>query len=157
MEKLTIGQRFALTCPEGFRTLTKKEREKLNMPGGGESLCLANEAEHIMVSIGWKDVNALAGLLLYIIPPVTSTEAAVTQSMDRFGYKRERMLQRTIGGQGAKGFRYTYAAGGTDMVGESYVIRQGRSLTFFHAYFRAELRDQSLAQWERLLDGVTAL
>ena len=156
MEQLAIGDRFVLTCPEGFRELTQKERDKLNMPGGGESLCLANEAEHIMVSIGWKDVNALAGLLLHIIPPVTSTEAAVTQSMSKFGYRRETMLRRTIGGQEAKGFRYTYTAGGTDMVGESYVVRQGRSLTFFHAYLRAERRESSLPQWERLLDAVTA-
>ena len=77
--------------------------------------------------------------------------------MAPYGYRRETTLARQIGGQAAEGFRYTYAAGGTPMVGESYVLREGKSLTFFHVYLRAVLRDESIARWHRLLDAVKPL
>ena len=43
------------------------------------------------------------------------------------------------------------------MVGESYVTRQGRSLTFFHVYLPDELREQGLPHWNALLDAVQPL
>ena len=154
MNELKINGRFQLVCPEGFRPLTEAEREKLNTLGGGESLFLTNEEGHIAVSIGWKDVNAFAGFLLHLISPVSSVEASVNRAMAPYGYRKETMLERQIGGQIAKGFRYTYTAGNTPMVGESYVIREGRSLTFFHVYLREDQRDACLDQWNLPLDQV---
>ena len=157
MNELKINERFQLVCPEGFRPLTEAEREKLNTLGGGESLFLTNEEHHIAVSIGWKDVNAFAGFLLHLISPVSSVEANVNRAMAPYGYRKETMLERQIGSQLAKGFRYTYTAGDTPMVGDSYVIRQGRSLTFFHVYLPDELREQGLLHWNALLDAVQPL
>ena len=157
MSELKINERFRLVCPEGFRELTEGEREKLNTLGGGDSLFLTHEEGHVAVSIGWKDVNAFAGLLLHLISPVSSVEASVNRAMAPYGYRKETMLARQIGGQIAKGFRYTYTAGDTPMVGESYVIWQGRSLTFFHTYYRAAERETSLPLWEGLLDAVQGL
>ena len=157
MNELKINGRFQLVCPEGFRELTEGEREKLNTLGEGESLFLTNEEGHIAVSIGWKDVNAFAGFLLHLISPISSVEASVNRAMAPYGYRKETMLERQIGGQIAKGFRYTYTAGDTPMVGESYVIRQDRSLTFFHAYYRASERETSLPLWQGLLDAVQGL
>ena len=157
MEQLTIGKRFALTCPEGFRPLTGEEKDRLHMPESDDSLGLIWEEGRTVVSLGWKEVNAFAGLLLRILSPVTSTEASVSQAMAGYGYKRETRLSREIGGQQAEGFRYTYTAGDSPMVGETYVVRQGRSLTFFHAYLPAELREQGLARWNELLDGIRPL
>lgn len=154
MKPFVISDRFVLPCPEGFRTLSEKERNRLNMPGGGESLCLTNEDDRIVVSIGWKDVGAVAGLLLHLISPVSSMEATVNRAMAPFGYRRETMLTRQIGGQAARGFRYSYTADGTPMVGESYVIRQGRSLTFFHGYVPEAQVEKGLPQWHALLDAV---
>ena len=157
MNELKINGRFQLVCPEGFRELTEGEREKLNTLGEGESLFLTNETDHIIASIGWKDVNAFAGFLLHLISPISSVEASVSRAMAPYGYRKETMLERQIGHQPAKGFRYTYTAGNTPMVGESYVIHQGRSLTFFHGYLRASMRESSLPRWQELLDGVQPL
>ena len=157
MNELKINERFQLVCPEGFRPLTEAEREKLNTLGGGESLFLTDEEHHIAVSIGWKDVSAFASLLLHLVSPISSVEASVSRAMAPYGYRKETMLERQIGHQPAKGFRYTYTAGDTPMVGESYVIRQGKSLTFFHGYLRASMRESSLPRWQELLDGVQPL
>ena len=72
---------------------------------------MTNEEGHIAVSIGWKDVNAFAGFLLHLISPISSVEASVNRAMAPYGYRKETMLERQIGGQIAKGFRYTYTAG----------------------------------------------
>lgn len=157
MEQLTIGKGFTLTCPEGFRPVTKKERDRFHMPESEDSLGLIWEEGRTVASVGWKEVNALAGVLLHIISPVASVEASVSRDMAGYGYRKETGLDREIGGQRAQGFRYTYTAGDNPMVGETYVIRLGRSLTFFHVYLPAELREQGLARWNQLLDGVKAL
>ena len=157
MEQMTIGKRFTLICPEGFRTLSEEEKDRVHAASGADSLYLMREADRMIVSAGWKEVNALAGILLHVFSPVASMEAAVNQSMAGYGFRRETRLTRQIAGQKAEGFRYTYTAGDNPMVGESYVIRQGRSLTFFHAYFAAALRDQALVRWNQLLDAVEAM
>ena len=156
MSVFKIGTKFQLVCPEGFRPMTKDERANLRIAEDGDILCLTNEAEHMLVSIGWKEVNVGVSLLLRLIRPVKSVEASVTRSMGPYGFQRETSLAREIGGQNAEGFRYTYTAG-VPMVGETYVIRQARSLTFFHVYLRQELRDESLAKWNQLLDAVQTL
>lgn len=156
MKELTVNGRFKLLCPESFREMTEAERNQLNMQGQSDTLCLVSEAGHTAVSIGWKQVSAFASLLLNIISPVKSMEASVNQAMSAYGYRQEETLTREIGGRPAQGFRFTYTAG-VPMVGESYVIREGRSLTFFHVYTRAAQQAESLAAWNELLDAVKPL
>ncbi len=158
MEALKIGGRFKLVCPDGFRLTTAEEQDRLHrMSDEGETLCLVNEEGHMIVSIGWKEVNAFAGLVLRLIRPVSSVEANVNRAMAPYGYRKETDLSREIGGRPGQGFRYTYVADDTPMVGETYVIREDRTLTFFHVYYRAAMRDGSLAQWNGLLDAVQPL
>lgn len=81
----------------------------------------------------------------------------MSRDMAGYGYRKEARLSREIGGQKAEGFRYAYIAGDNPMVGESYVIRSGRTLTFFHVYLPEELREQGLPRWNELLDAVQPL
>ena len=154
MSTLKINDKFRLVCPEGFRPMTKQERAQLRIAEEGEILCLSNEGEHMAVSIAWKEINFAVGLILHLIRPIKSVEASVNRAMAPYGFKRETSLTRQIGGQNAEGFRYTYVAGGTPMIGETYVIRQTRSLTFFHMYLREANREDGLVQWNVLLDAV---
>lgn len=156
MNELTINDRFRLLLPESVRVMSDEEREKRDLPGDRDTLCLTDEAGSMIVSIGSKTVGAVANLILYLIKPAVSMEASVNQAMSGYGYRKETSLSREIGGCPAQGFRFTYTAGGP-MVGESYVVREGRSLTFFHVYLREDRRDACLALWERLLDGVQSL
>ena len=157
MEEIIISNRYAVPCPPGFRKLSGKELEKLSMLGEGSSECLKNEEQHVMVSIGWKEINAFSGFLLRLIRPVKSVEASISRAMAPYGYRRETDLTRRIGGSRAEGFRFTYTAGDVPMIGESYVIQEGKNLVFFHGYMQAELRGESLQVWSSLLDGVHAL
>ena len=52
MEQLTIGKGFTLTCPEGFRPVTKKERDRFHMPESDDSLGLIREDDRIVASMG---------------------------------------------------------------------------------------------------------
>ena len=154
MSVFKISDRFQLVCPEGFRLLTEQERARLRVAAAGDFLCMTSEEEHMTVSIGWKDIGAAANLILRVIPPVKSVEASVARSMDAYGFTLETYLSRQIGGQRAEGFRYAYTAEDTAMIGETYVVRQTRSLTFFHMYLRAANRENGLVRWNALLDAV---
>ena len=157
MEEIIVSNRYAVPCPPGFRKLTKKELKELSMMGEGDSECLKNEEQHIMVSIGWKQINAFSGFLLKLFRPVRSVEASINRAMAPYGYRKETDLTRKIGGSRAEGFRFIYTAGGVPMIGESYVIREGKNLVFFHGYMQAGLRDESLPVWNSLLDSVRAI
>ena len=156
MSEFKINGRFRLICPEGFRPMTKEQRTQLRIAEDGDILCLSSEDGNMAVSIGWKEIPYRASLILHILPPVKSVAASVERSMAPYGYRKEEDLTRQIGGQNAAGFRYTYTAG-TSMVGETYVIHQGKALTFFHMYLRGESREQGLVQWSTLLDAVQPL
>ena len=121
MSAFKINSRFQLVCPEGFRPMTRDERAELRIAEDGDIRCLTNEAEHMVVSIGWKEVSVGVNLVLRLIKPVKSVEAGVNRAMAPYGFRRETSLDRQIGGQKAEGFRYAYTAG-TPMVGETYVV-----------------------------------
>ena len=156
MSDIKINDRFKLVCPEGFRPMTPQERTQLHVEEAGDILCLSTEDGNMAVSIGWKEVSFLAGLILHLIRPVKGVEAGVYRAMAPYGFRKETDLTRQIGGQNAAGFRYTYTAG-APMVGETYVIRQGKALTFFHMYLRESHREAGLSQWSALLDAVQPL
>ena len=40
------------------------------------------------------------------------------------------------------------------MMGESYVLKSGKTLYYFHLYAREALEEESLACWETMLDSL---
>ena len=156
MNTLIISDRFKLLCPDGFRVLSKEEQAAINRLGDGESICLSNEDCHMLISIGWKAVGAFSSLFLSATALEKGMESRIRKAMQPYGYLKESVLTRQIAGRKAAGFRYTYTAQNTDMIGESYVFQSGRSIVYFHLYARAALRDPILSEWNELLGAVVS-
>ena len=154
MDYLKISDQFKLPFPDGFRVLSQEERNKMNLLEGGECIILSDENRHMILSFGWKETGMLAAMLLSEYSLENNMESSIRQGMQPYGFQKESSLNRQIAGCNANGLRYLYTAKDTDMLGESYVLRSGRTVVYCHLYARAALRDESLPVWNELLDSI---
>lgn len=154
MEDILLNNSLKLPCPDGFHVMDEEEKSQLNIMRDGPGVCLSDPERHMMVSIGWQQVGGLTSMLLKSGDIVKNSEKAVSKSMQSYGYQREGFLQRSIAGNQAEGFAYTYEAQGVPMYGQSCAMKVGKVFYYFHCYARQALREESLKVWEEILDSV---
>ena len=156
MQHLILNNDLLLPCPEGFRLMEDAERDSLQMIEKGPGIVLSDPARHMMISVGWKQPNGLALLLLSDGDLVKKTEQTVRKAMQPCGYRAEgptRHLNR-VAGLTMNGFRYGYTAQGVEMSAETCILRRKKTLYFFHCYVRAAQRDEGFALWESVLGSI---
>lgn len=151
MNEITLNDRLKLIYPEGFRPLSEEERGRLRMLEEGPGLSLSDPQRHMLVSLGWTRLNPLSRLFK-ADELAKNMESRVSRAMSPYGYRRESFGSRSVGGREAAGFRYSYTAESVPMYGESYALKDGRTLYYFHLYARQELKEESLPLWEQLLE-----
>ncbi len=149
MNTLTLHEEIVLPCPEGFRALDEKEQANFNITEQGEGVCLQNIQQHIIISVGRKQLNTLTATLLNSDDVAKNMERVITLPMKKFGFQLEKHIKKQFGGQNATGFTYRYIADNIPMYAESYVVKYKKVLYYFHFYAHAALLDESLAVWEQ--------
>ena len=110
----------------------------------------------MIVTVGWKRAGALVSFLLTEKDLAKNAEKRVSRSMRPFGYRSGGSVRRTVAGESAEGFRYAYEAQGVGMAAESLAMKHGKTIVWFHVYFRDALREESLPVWEEILASVRA-
>ena len=148
---LLLDSELKMYCPDGFHVLDAEERRRIRFSEEGPGYCLSDPERHILVSVAWKKINWFSALVLSSHDLVKKSEAAVSQSMQPFGYESGGKVSRTVAGKECAGFCYTYTAQDTVMYGESLVLRHGRTVYYFHLYARDSLREESLPVWKDFL------
>ena len=58
---------------------------------------------------------------------------------------------KNVGREKAEGFSYEYSASGTDMYGESFVVKYEKVLYYLHFYTREKLKNDNMKVWSELL------
>ena len=157
MQKITLNGELVLTCPDGFHQLDEAERRSLNAMEGSQWIGLSDPERHIIVTAGWKDPGLLAKLLLNDRDLEKNMEKSIRRSLKPLGFQSDGPSERMIAGIPAQGFRYTYRVQDTQMAAESFVLRKGKTIYYFHGYVRAALREESFMLWHDLLDTVMAV
>ena len=152
--RISIDNKLYMDCPEGFRQLTEEELQKMNLIAGGKGLCISDSERHIVISVAWTQVNALSAWLLGTRETAGSMEKHIRKNMKPFSYVWLDDVKREIDGQVARGFDYNYIVQGIHMTGESLVVKSEENLFYFHFYGRQARRDESLAVFHEILDGV---
>ncbi len=154
MNTISINREWKLSYPDGFHIMEDAERRRLNFIGGAGSVCLSDPERHIVVSAGEKQINGFSALVLSGKDLAKNMEKQINKPMEPYGYHLEGFFTRQVGGKSAEGFRYTYMAQGIDMLGESYVVKNGKQLLYLHLYARDAQRDESLAVWNEMLRSI---
>lgn len=151
---MTLNNILDLTYPEGFHVLSDEERGKLQYLANGPGETLSDPDRHMMLSFGWQPLNGFTALLIGIHDVSMKMKTLITASMAHLRFKEEKDLKRTIGGEKAEGFRFSYTAQEIPMTGESYVVKYKKTLYYFHYYTRTEFREGNQAVWDGILDSV---
>ena len=156
MKTISINREWKMSFPEGFQILNDMERRRLNFIGGAEGVCLSDPERHVVVSVGEKQINGFSALVLSGKDLAKRMEKQISKPMEAYDYHLEGFFTRQIADKTASGFRYTYKSQGVEMLGESYVVKDGKHLVYFHLYARKALREESLAVWNGILDTIGA-
>ena len=137
--------------PEDYHILDEAERAKLRFAEEGEGVCLSAPEKHILISLACVQVGPLLPRLLGSREIAAHAAKKIEKPMSLLDYKAGPLLRRSVGGQSAEGFSYTYTAQDIPMYGETLVVRGGRVLYYLHLYARQALQRESVDEWVRLL------
>ncbi len=144
---------LTLSWPDGFHVMDQAEWSKLKLLASGESAGLSDPERHIIVTVGYRQVNGFSAALLSGRDLAKNMEKQIRKSMISLDYTFTGFHRKTVGGKAAEGFRYSYISNGVSMTGESFVIKNRRELYYLHVYMRTELLESSLTVWEGILDA----
>lgn len=133
-----------LNYPDGFKVMTEKDLKQYNYFDEAPGFCIHDQDRHIMISISWRQANPFVAMLASSADIAKNMEAKIRKPMNKYGYKLEGFMTRTVSGKTADGYRYTYAVKGIGMIGESLSLKNGSNFYYIHSYIRQELREESL-------------
>lgn len=154
MESITLNDELTLTYPEGFRVLTQDEMDSMQFLEKGPGTCLSDPERHILISVGWKRPGVLAGLMLNAGDLAKNSEKTIRKAMQNMGYRCRGFEKREIAGNRAEGFGFEYSAQGVEMLGETYVMKIGKTIYYLNFYTRRECETETAAVWEQILETI---
>ncbi len=152
MEKTVLNSELILTCPEGFRELTKEELGQYRYYKETPGWCVKDEDRHIMLSVSWVKSFGPIAAVTNSEGVAKSMEKKVRKLMAQSGYRLDGFIRRELGGKTADGFRYEYTAQETEMTGETFSVKNGRMFYYIYYYARTDLREESIRILEEIFD-----
>ena len=152
MEYITMNDVLKLSCPDGFHVLDKEEMAKLRFNEEGSGVCLSDPERHMIVSAAYKQIGGFSSFLLNDKDLLKNLETAMRKAQKPFGYNAAGDVTRSVGGRIAKGIAYTYTAQEIPMYSESLLIREGKTVYYFHVYSREALKEGNMSVWDELLN-----
>ena len=150
-----LNNELKLTCPEGFREMSKEELSGYNFYSEAPGWCVNDADRHIMVSVSWKQVPGLFAKMLKVKDVAKSMEGQMAQAMKAFQYKLVEFTARTPGGKEAEGFHYDYTVQDTGMSGESLCVKNRNTFYYLHFYYRTALKEESMAVVDEILQSAS--
>ena len=153
-EKLKINDRMSVAIDDGFHVMDEDERSRWRAIGE-DFVALSDPDRHLIVTIGWKEVPALALLILSPRDLAKNMEKTLAVEMKDYGYSLGGYKDRRIAGEKARGVYYSYESEGIAMAAESFVFKKGKTVYYLHLYSRAQYREENEGVWAAILDSVT--
>lgn len=151
METVELNGELHMTVPDGFRAMDEEARKKAPVLGKGDWVGFSDPDRRILMTAGWKRVNAFSAFLLNARDLARNGEKKVRAAMKPYGYQPDGFVKRSAAGNPAESFRYAYTAGGIGMRAESCSFKIGRNFYFLHFYARSALWDESLPVFDGIL------
>ncbi len=146
----SIGK-MKISCTAGFRVMSDEEIEKLNASEKPQ-LCLKDDEKHIIVTLGCKEVNGFASMILNEKDLAKQTEKELRKPFEAFGYRFDSFVSQNVAGQKAEGYLYDYDVQDTEMSGKTLCLKRDRIFYYIYAYFRRAGKEESLKAFDGLLE-----
>ena len=148
---IAMNDTLKVFYPEGFHVMDESERSRLTAIAEGPMECLSDPERHSMITIGYKQIGALTGMLLSAKDAAKSAESYVRKALKANNYRTIGFLTKKAGGETAEGYSFEYEAEGIPMCGETYVVKRGKAFYYLHFYTRTAYKDENLEIWNGML------
>ncbi len=103
---MKLNNHLELSFPNSFRQLTPKERSKLNFMAEGEGVCIREDEQHILISIGWHEIGAFLGFLFSDKDLAENMKKNIRKMSSPYHFRDEEDIKTDLGGKTAEGIRY---------------------------------------------------
>ena len=154
MEKVRVSDELFIGCPEGFHVMSEEELKGMNFMAEGPGIAMKDPDRHILVSVGVQKMNGFSALMLNQKELVKNMEKRIEQAQKPYGYHGAEFLTRQAGPDKADGVGYEYTAQDVGMYSESFAVKKGKNVTYYHLYARSANKEESLKIWEEILGSV---
>ena len=152
---VTVNQELVFPFPDGFHVMNPEERQNLRMFGEDAADCLADPERHMVICIGYKQPPGWALLMLSAKDLAKKAEAQLRKPMEQYGYRLTGFSERNLGGGKAHGFSFEYTAQGIEMYADSFVLKKGKTVYYFHCYARKAQQAESAAVWQEMTEHIS--
>ncbi len=152
---MLLNNELDLSFPVGFHHMNGEEKSKMEFMAAGSGECFFNPEKQMVVSVGWQELTGFAPLTLKTGDAEKMMERVIRDAMAPFQYRFDEPLEKQLAGRAAEGFRYRYEAQGIGMSGETYVVKNKKTLYDLHFYYRTELSKESEAAVDGILAGAS--
>ena len=150
-QTITFNNKLTLSFPDTFHVMSGEDREALTFLAEGPGDCLSDPDRHMIISIGWKALGSFSSLLLSTKDVAKNMESRLKEPMRSYSFRVTDSAGKNVGREKAEGFSYEYNASGTDMYGESFVVKYEKVLYYLHFYTREKLKNENMKVWSELL------
>ncbi len=154
MSNLNINDKLNITYPDTFHVMDEAEKKNLQTMTDEDFTGLSNHDDHIIITIGAKEIPGFSNLVLSTKVLIKNMEKQVGKAMMINSYARGRFKDREIDGVKACGFDYSNEVQGIVMMGESYVVKKDKTVYTFNMYSRDNLRAKNMKTWEEMLGSI---
>ncbi|MBR4461909.1 MAG: hypothetical protein IKS51_04945 [Erysipelotrichaceae bacterium] len=150
MKEIIVND-LILCYDEPFRVLGEEETNQMKFYNDSQGICIRNDEEHMMVTVGIKQINGIMNLLLTNKDLVKKTEEDIAHAMKPYAYQLSGHLTENADGQEIHGFAYEYEAEGKPMYGEAYVAKKDKVIYYLYLYVRRENKEDCLGIWKKMI------
>ncbi|MBR6349161.1 MAG: hypothetical protein IKR67_01310 [Lachnospiraceae bacterium] len=151
---MLLNNELEITFPDGFIEMGPDSMAGLSFVEKGRGVCMKDEGRHIIITVGWKHIGKLAGLLLNENDLEINMETRIRNAHTFLSYEDLGPKDIILGGEKCEGFVYGYVAKcEVKMQGESYVLRHGDILYYLHYYTRREFAFENSSVFYSIIDS----
>ena len=151
--KHVFNAELCMELPEGFSMLDEEVKRRMGVSSRDSVEMASDPDRHMLISVGWRSLN-LAARLNGVSDLMKAVEKGISKDMKPFGYEFIKSEAMELDGEKAECLSYEYTADGTEMHGETVVIKRNKLMYNIHLYARKELLKESLELWKEILDGI---
>ncbi len=151
---MILNNELKVTFPETFHVMNEEELKKLRFLAKGDGVVLSDPERHIRISVAWKKIGAFSGLVLTSGDVAKCMRRSIRKAMAAYRFRAEEPVRTELGGKRADGLTFEYEAENVQMVSESLVVKNRRTLYYFHFYTRAEEQSRNRDIWDQVLASV---
>lgn len=151
MKTKTINEALTFAYPDDFEEMSEAEIGSMPHYGEAPQFVIRNAERHIIVSVGFKEINGFSAMVLNTKDIAKKTKSEIGKVMKESSYELIADVSESIGGKTAEGFRYRYMVQDVDMSSESLIVKEGKDLYYIQCYYRTALSEDSLPVFEEML------